>query len=247
MNKISENLKPILQDRITEYLGKPFTIKGSCEAEFNPKENYDVIGVMERYGSLVNVRVSVKKDGDMPEYWNITDEDITLKSRYIGEIVFTNNVCVSDPCYDRDTWCMTVLKNVKPGKWEVRASIDTIDTWGERCYVLELFHRTVNQDDNLDWKDRFSLGVDSGTMSVIDDAFYRRKNGSVEDFESDESAQEHFTNKCYDLTDDDRIGLFTYGSQKVGVVCSSGCGDGCYPLYVVEKDGEIVAMRINFM
>ena len=76
---------------------------------------------------------------------------------------------------------------------------------------------------------------------------YRRYNGSVEEFESDESKHEHFLEKCYNLTDDNRAGIFKYNNQKVGVVCSSGCGDGCYPLYVVEKDGEIVAMRINFM
>jgi hypothetical protein len=51
--------------------------------------------------------------------------------------------------------------------------------------------------------------------------------------------------KCFNLTKKTCAGLFTYGNQKVGVVCSSG--DGCYPLYVVEKDGEIIAIRINFM
>jgi len=247
MYKISENLKPVLQERITEFLGKPFSITDSCETEYNQTEYYDVIGLMERYDTTVNVRVSIKKDGDIPMCWKITDETIILSSRYIGEIILSKNLCVSDPCYDRDTWCMTVLKNVKPGRWDVRASIDTIDTWGERCYVLELFHRSVKQTANLDWKDHFELGVDSGTMSVIDDAFYRRTNGSVEEFESDETAQDCFTDKCYQLTDDNRVGLFTYGNQKVGVVCSSGVGDGCYPLYVVEKDGEIVAMKISFM
>ena len=247
MHKISENLKPVLQNKITEFLGKPFTITDSCEPEYNREEYYDVIGIMKRYNANVNVRVSVKKDGDIPMHWNITDEDITMTSRYIGEITLGKDVCVSDPCYNRDTWCMTVLKNVKPGRWEVRASIDTIDTWGERCYILELFHRTVSQNENLKWEEHFELGVDSGTMSVIDDAFYRRKNNSAEEFESDEKTKENFMDKCYNLTTDNHVGLFTYGSQKVGVVCSSGCGDGCYPLYVVEKDGEIVAMRISFM
>jgi hypothetical protein len=171
MNKISENLKSVLQSRIIEFLGKPFTITDLCETEHNPSEYYDVIGIMERYNDSANVRVSIKKDGDIPSYWYITDDMITLISCYIGEILLGKDVCVSDPCYDRDIWCMTVLKNVKPGRWEVRASIDTIDTWGERCYVLELFHRTVKKDKELDWKDRFELGVDSGTMSVISDSF----------------------------------------------------------------------------
>ena len=243
---ITENLKPILQDRITELLGKPFIITGSCEAEHNPSENYDVLGVMTRYDAPVNVRVSVKKDGDIPLYWNITDDAVALVSRYIGEIILTGTVCVSDPCYDRDTWCMTVLKNVKRGRWQAYASIDTIDSCGERCYVLELFHRNTRHSEDLNWVKNTALGVDSGTMSVIDSPFYRQKNGSSKEFESDEKAIELFMAKCFSLADK-KAGIFAYGSQKAGVVCSSGFGDGVYPLYTVEKDGEIVAIKINFM
>jgi hypothetical protein len=68
----------------------------------------------------------------------------------------------------------------------VNVCIDTIDCWGERCYILELEHRRVSLPNEPNWEERFRLGVDSGTMSVIDDAYYRRKNGSSEDFESDE-------------------------------------------------------------
>ena len=32
-----------------------------------------------------------------------------------------------------------------------------------------------------------------------------------------------------------------------GVVSSSGHGDGCYTLYTVEEDGEVIAMKIVFI
>ncbi len=138
------------------------------------------------------------------------------------------------------------LGNVKPGIWVVSVCIDTLDSWGKRCYVLELRHRSVKNRARLAWDRHGELGVDSGTMSIFDDAHYRRKNGSVEEFEADLKAKDSFTDKCFHLTDE-YAGIYNANNKGVGVVCSSGIGDGEYPLYTVVKEGEIVAMEIRFL
>jgi hypothetical protein len=246
MIKLTKDQKAILQCKIAEHLGNPFTLKRTRESEHDKESSYDVIGIMGRHGGPVNVRVTIKKDGDALSYWSITDEAISMKTRYVGKILLGKDVCVSDPCYDRDVWCRTTLENVKPGVWTVDAAIDTIDCWGERCYILELYHETVDRSKEHDWADSFNLGVDSGTMSVIDDRFYQADPGPCAGLLPGDTARERFLNKCYDLKDG-YAGLFKVGNKRVGVVCSSGCGDGGYPLYVVEEDGEIVAMKISFM
>ena len=39
---------------------------------------------------------------------------------------------------------------------------------------------------------------------------------------------------------------FPLGHEGLGVVISSGYGDGCYPVYVTKKDGRIKEARIVF-
>lgn len=243
MDKLNKNDIGIIESRITEFLEKKFSFRDY----FNSVDltgYYEVNGEITRYGNPVNVQVTIKKDDFTPTYWMITDEAITLCSRFLGEITLGKDVCVSDPCYDRDVWCMTVLHNVKPGKWDARVSIDTISSFGERCYVLELFHRTVREVEDFDWREIFELGVDSGTMSVIDDAYYQQKKPS--NSKAEEAAAERFLENCYKAADK-KAGIYRYGDKKVGVVCSSGTGDGSYPLYTAEKDGEVVAIKISFM
>jgi major membrane immunogen (membrane-anchored lipoprotein) len=146
-----------------------------------------------------------------------------------------------------------VLKNVKPGRWEVRYCKND----DEAFYRLELLHRSTMKNENLDWvvwfeedaewKAHSKLIVDAGKMSVISDTYYRRKNGSIEEFESDEVSVDTFTEKCSKLTYYEDAGLIRHNNKKVGVVCSTGIGDGRFLLEIVEKDSEIIAMKIDFI
>jgi len=247
MKNINDTLRKTLEEKATEYLNTKFTLTEFAEDSNHP-DQYKVHGTILRYDVPVNVEVTFVKDGLEPRYWLITDESITMLSRYIGAIKLSKDVCVTDPCYNRDVWCMTQLNNVKPGLWDVHASIDEIDFWGKRTYILELFHRDSirEQIKELSWKECAELGVDSGQMSVFDDAYYRRKNGSEADFEADESVRDSFYDTCCNLSQN-YVGIYRAGNRAVGVVCSSGCGDGSYPLEVKEIDGKIVAMKISFM
>lgn len=247
MNDTNDTLRNELEERATKHLNTQFTLTEYAEDPADP-DQYVTLGTILRYGDHANVEVTFKKDGLEPWYWKITDENITMLSKRIGTIKLDKDVCVTDPCYNRDVWCMTQLNNVKPGLWAVYASIDKIDTWGKRTYILELSHCDfVNKEiEELNWTECAVLGVDSGQMSVFDDAYYRRKNGSEADFEADKSCEEKFYDTCCNLSQD-YVGIYSVDDIAVGVVCSSGCGDGSYPLEVKEIGSEIIAMRINFM
>jgi len=247
MKNINDTLHKILEEKATEYLNTKFTLTEIAEDPDHP-DQYEAQGTILRYDASVNVEVTFTKDGLEPRYWMIADESITMPSKHIGTIRLSKDVCVTDPCYNRDVWCMAQLDNVNPGLWDVYASIDEIDCWGKRTYILELFHRdsTREQTKELSWKERAELGVDSGQMSVFDDAYYRLKNGSEADFEADKSVRDRFYDICCNLSQN-YAGIYCAGNRAVGVVCSSGCGDGSYPLEVKEIDDKIVAMKISFM
>ena len=246
MSDTTESIKKTLEDQATRYIGKPFML--SDYSEILDGSKVEAYGTIQRFGSLANVEVTFQKEGFEPCYWEITDDDIPMRSKRVGTIRLGKGVCVTDPCYDRDIWCMTELKDVRPGLWDAYVSIDEIDCWGKRPYILELYHRslTSGKSAKLEWKPSASLGVDSGQMSVFDDAYYRRKDGSIEAFNADEPYAERFYDECCRLSSND-VGIFYSGDRAVGVVCSSGYGDGVYPLEVQEIDGKIVAMRIAFM
>lgn len=248
MNKnkvISKNL----ETKASDFLNSTFTLVDYTEDADYPNQ-YAVRGIIQRYGKPANVLVHFEKKELRPVYWSITDDTITLPTKRIGRMELGKDVCVSDPCYDRDVWCMTQLHNVKPGAWDVEAGIGEIDSWGERVYVLTLYHHSIpmQQRNKLEWSEYGSLGVDSGQMSVFDDHYYRRKNGSVEEFESDKDYAEAFYDNCCGITlGNDGVGLYYADHKAVGVVSSSGCGDGAYPMDVAIQNDEIVAIRIDFM
>lgn len=242
-----KNIRSVMEKNASDMLETPFTLT-DYENNPNNQTQYIAQGTIQRYGKRTNVEVTFGRENLEVKYWEITDDSILMPSKSISSIQLGEKVCVTDPCYGRDVWCMTQLDNVKPGLWSVEVCIDKIDSWGKRVYILELFHDNVAKDDleEMEWTGRAELGVDSGQMSVFDDVFYRRKNGSEEEFEADSALRDSFYTQCCDLTRKD-IGIYRQGHKAVGVVCSSGVGDGAYPLYVKSIDDAIVAMRISFM
>ena len=246
MQMDTSKLREELQAKGSDFLGKPFSLTDYCEDPDN-HSRYKVTGVIEQYGGQANVEISFTK-ADL--YWMIADEEVVLPCEYFGTIELGKDVCVTDPCYARDVWCMTFLHNVLAGEWDVFISKGAIDSFGERVYVLELRNRQCSQSflDSLDWEKHSDLGVDSGRMSVFDDRYYRRKNGSEELFDKDPALQEAFDNACSSLViNEERAGIYCLGKKPVGIVCSSGIGDGSYPLEVKTSTGVIVAMQIRFL
>jgi hypothetical protein len=153
----------------------------------------------------------------------------------------SGKVIVSDPCYDRETWCQGKLDNVLNGTWKAILYIYDEGEWGKRVGHILVHH--VDHPISLDhdeWEQQdFDVGVDSGQAGIYDDADFRGCN-----------VDEWYDLNCgltYNPKDINQHG----GVLKGGAVSSSGYGDGGYDCSVVKNFsippcGKIIAIEINF-
>jgi hypothetical protein len=169
-------------------------------------------------------------------------------------IKLSNNVRVSDPCYDNDVWCKTQLTNVYPGEYNVSVEKSDEGDWGNRVSRLSVIHKgyVMECEDESNWEEHSEIGVDSGQAGIFCETSYRND----EIVESITTPEVDFVLSYDDGAGDKWYGKvckFTltepqWGLYDTGVVTSSGFGDGGYPLDVVRNDdGEIVGMRITYI
>jgi hypothetical protein len=155
----------------------------------------------------------------------------------LGWVDLSEKVVVSDPCYDRDVWCMQTGVPVKPGRYKVFILLSNEKDWGVRVANLVLVHEDHQGSPQKDWESVGScIGVDSGQCGVFDDAVYPQSK--------DHPNFEPFYEECCNLTlSKDMAGILANGK---GVVTSSGFGDGSYEL-LAKKDGDrCVALMLDY-
>lgn len=171
------------------------------------------------------------------EDWAEMKKDVG--KRPIGLIELNDTCLVTDPCYTKGTWCATQLDNVLPGKWEVFITKKDEGDWGVRVSSISLAHLSYTYKENalLETYDAH-LGVDSGQISFFQPEVYKNRG------EDDDS--EEFYDKCCYLSKP--AGIFEQDGKNVGVVTSSGYGDGGYNLYINRNEDEkIVYMEVVFI
>jgi hypothetical protein len=155
----------------------------------------------------------------------------------LGRVTLSDKVVVSDPCYDRDVWCMQTDIPVKPGRYNVMILLSDEKKWGTRVANLILIHEDHQGSPQKDWKYVCSsIGVDSGQCGIFDDTIYPQSK--------DHPDLEPFYTECCALTlSDELAGILESGK---GVVTSSGFGDGGYEL-LAKKDGDrYVALMLDY-
>lgn len=163
---------------------------------------------------------------------------------------------VSDPCYDKDTWCCGTIPNCCIGTWAAAIAHDDDEN---RVALLV----AMNKDAGLDfskfdevWTDdhyihylagwlicSFEVGVDSGQAGFFDEAHYQDDHV----FDGADAPREDFGStwysKCCELTLSNGAGVIPYG-----VVSCSGYGDGCYTAIVHKnRQGLVDCVLIPFM
>lgn len=79
---------------------------------------------------------------------------------------------ISDPCYDKKTWCAGVVHHVLPGTWKAQVLKKTEDNWGHRCRKLCAVHESFDKSKITVKKLKIDVGVDSGCCGIFDDQFY---------------------------------------------------------------------------
>lgn len=141
---------------------------------------------------------------------------------------------VTDPCYDRDTWC-TVLLDVLPGTYRASWLRQRFHDWGNRVWELAVVHTDYAPSD-LTWEPvEGEAGVDSGQCGFYDDAKYPEDRGDYGD------------GGFYDQVCDDTL-KGEAARRPHGVFTSSGLGDGGYTVLAGKTaDGEIVGAVVVFL
>jgi hypothetical protein len=162
----------------------------------------------------------------------------------IGKVVFSEKVVISDPCYDRDVWCMMNDVSVVPGEYNAYALKNDEGDFGERVASILCFHNdyfnTLFDAMEEKWNEIDSIGVDSGQAGIFDDSIYPA---------SEEEGGEHdnpksFYGECCEITlGEQQCGIL---KSKKGFVSSSGYGDGVYTVSAIIKDEKRVAIMVDF-
>lgn len=158
-------------------------------------------------------------------------------AEYIGQFkVKSGSLRVSDPCYDKDTWCAGVIEDVKNGNWESYIKLDETSSRVSELltFYSDISNATVKKDNWIEQP--IEVGVDSGQCGIFDDDYYPNgKTGEYGDMDS-------FYGKCCDITTSDFSGVLEFGT-----VSSSGFGDGSYVCYALEDKNGVVGVKIVFI
>jgi len=151
----------------------------------------------------------------------------------------TSTLLATDPCYENPTWCTTIIENALPGKYLAKAIISNEGTWGERVKELIVVHESkVDNKLSSGWKWEGDCGVDSGQLGIFEKEEYPKGDTTGE-----HDDKNSFYGKCCELTlNEDTQG----GVLPLGVVTSSGYGDGNYPCYIAETKKGVYAIRVKF-
>ena len=167
---------------------------------------------------------------------------------------------VSDPCYEKSTWCCGMIPNCLPGRWDAAVSYLDEGEFGVRVALLTAKHsETVpsftlcNQfraDDDYIYHQsgwnicNLSVGVDSGQAGIFDDAHYQDDHVFDGLPEAEHDFHTAWYSHCCDLT----LGKQQAGVIPYGVVSSSGYGDGCYKaLRHLNAAGKVDCIAVLFL
>ena len=114
------------------------------------------------------------------QFFNFDREDIEQPSKDGNDITLNQDVIITDPCYDEDTWCNGTLTNVRPGTWHTKANYCNIEFWGDRCTSVIAWHESVDEPTEWELTD-IDVGVDSGQAGIIDLAHFRHMKATQEE------------------------------------------------------------------
>ena len=168
-------------------------------------------------------------------------------------ITLSNEVMVSDPCYEVGTWCQHKLTNVLPGEYQCTVTKFQASLWGERCSFIIAVHKDYNTDEKLNWRSvkGATIGVDSAQAGFFSMETYRKDEifvtGQSEHSKKwgshkNDGGDEWYGHMC-DLSD---IYKDKWGTYPNGIVSSSGIGDGSYELRVAKHKGKVIGMVLDF-
>lgn len=89
-----------------------------------------------------------------------------------GNIILSDAVRVTDPCYDMDTWCAGTIENVLPGDFDCFSQKADTGDWGIRVANIEIRHKDYPDVEPTEWVSNIDVGVDSGQCGLFDNLYF---------------------------------------------------------------------------
>lgn len=172
-------------------------------------------------------------------------DKIEVTRIYLGEFnINSGKVIATDPCYEPGQWYNKEL-NIKPGEYICHAVYGDVGYgWGERVVELYINHESTPKKKATKYAG--SCGVDSGQCGFFEAENYDRVHPKA--FVDEDEVSQKWYNEACDITCDGYAHCVGIMPDELGVVASSGLGDGCYTLYAgYNSKGEITALRLRFL
>lgn len=92
------------------------------------------------------------------------------------------------------------------------------------------------------------IGVDAGLCWIGDPCYILHREGRNPEAIGKDWGD--FCNKLHDSDSDEPLAYqmnYDMGHEGLGVVVSTGYGNGCYPVYAEYKDGRIASVTVEFI
>lgn len=151
---------------------------------------------------------------------------------YVGEMVFDNNIDISDPCYSRDGYSNIIDYKIKGGKYGCYIKYGKPEEWEEnRIAEIAIIKKGYGGTKDMVWNKADAIGVDSGLAG-----FFNHKN---------EYSNEEWSDFCDRLCDREEKWWVNIDN---GFFSESGWGDGGYYVYESRNNNnEVIALKIVFI
>ena len=143
------------------------------------------------------------------------------------KFTLSENTDITDPYYNKDVWCRMTIPTV-PGTY----NYEVYDDGFVNVKMVAILEGKRPDDD--EWKLIGNVGVDSGLIGIFDN----KPDMTVDEWVKFAG---HLDNDGYS------VWAINFGTGD-GVFCSSGYGDGSYPVYGVKnEDGKYFAISIQLV
>ena len=164
----------------------------------------------------------------------------------------SGKVIVTDPSYPKkdatdeklsavaSALAVNGMLRAKKGKWKACVERGEYSSWRTRNWSLTTWHSSYNECPEDGWGESdFNIDVDSGQAGIFDSDKYPKDMSKVTYFEDQVRSV---------TTEGNCAGVVRYKNSAMGVVSSSGTGDGIYECEEhVNCDGEVDGVRIIFL
>ncbi|MDF1838059.1 MAG: hypothetical protein P1V35_09340 [Planctomycetota bacterium] len=165
----------------------------------------------------------------------------------------SGRLALCDPCYGseehlEDERLVSVVSQVKPGRWHVQTRIGDIGGWGARNRVLVAVHGDFDLEPEGAWiLQETGIAVDSGQAGIFETGTLGDPRVVPDDPEAVDPVMVALGGRWYAMCCAATGVSLGAGVVPGGAVSCTGMGDGLSPGSLRRgPDGDVIAIRIEF-